>query len=67
MSSAANHRKRSHRSEYRSRPYNQGARQAVVTPTLRRNAILQQIHRIRAARNIKKKESTYERERDQLG
>lgn len=67
MSSVANHRKRSHRSEYRARPYSSGARQAAITPTLRRNAILQQIHRIRAARNIKKKESTYERAADQLG
>ena len=36
MSTAANHRKRSHRSEFRSRPYRGGTRKISSTPTVRK-------------------------------
>ena len=49
MSSKANHIKRSHRSEYRARPYHTGTRQAIGTPTLHKNHFLQFIKMIRGA------------------
>lgn len=36
MSTAANHRKRSHRSEFRSRPYRGGTRSISFAPTVRK-------------------------------
>ena len=49
MSSKANHIKRSHRSEFRTRPYHTGSRQAIGTPTLHKNHFLQFIKMIRGA------------------
>ena len=49
MSSANNHRKRSHRSEFRARPYHTGARQAVGTPTVSKSGFMQFIKMIRRA------------------
>lgn len=49
MSSKANHSKRSHRSEYRTRPYHTGSRQAIGTPTLHKNHFAQFIKMIRGA------------------
>lgn len=49
MSSAINHRKRSHRSEFRARPYRGGTRMMVGTPTLHKNGFLQFISLIRRA------------------
>lgn len=52
MSSAANHRKRSHRSHYRTRAFT-GSRQSVITPTLSKSKIAQFISLIRRALRIK--------------
>ena len=52
MSSAANHRKRSHRSHYRSRAFT-GSRQSVITPTLSKSKMAQFISLIRRALRIK--------------
>ena len=49
MSSKANHRKRSHRSEFRARPYHEGSRQAIGTPTVQKSGFLQWIRMIRGA------------------
>lgn len=49
MSSVTNHRKRSHRSEFRTRPYHTGARMMVGTPTLHKNSFMQFIRMIRGA------------------
>ncbi len=46
MSTAANHRKRSHRSQYRARCFT-GSRRAVVTPTLSRPRLLDIIRKMR--------------------
>lgn len=46
MSSAANHRKRSHRSQFRTRCFT-GSRRAVVKPTLSRPKWLDLIRKIR--------------------
>lgn len=46
MSTAANHRKRSHRSQYRARCFT-GSRRAVVTPTLSRPKLLDIIRKMR--------------------
>lgn len=49
MSSKANHIKRSHRSEFRARPYHTGSRQAIGTPTVSKRSFLQFIKLIRGA------------------
>ena len=49
MSSKSNHIKRSHRSEFRARPYHTGSRQAIGAPTLHKNHFLQFIKMIRGA------------------
>lgn len=49
MSSAANHRKRSHRSEFRTRPYQGNSRQMVCTPTVNKRSFMQFIRLIRGA------------------
>lgn len=49
MSSAANHRKRSHRSEFRTRPYQGNSRRMVGTPTVNKRSIMQFIKMIRGA------------------
>lgn len=49
MSSAANHRKRSHRSEFRARPYQSTSRQMVGTPTMHKGSFWQLIKKIRGA------------------
>jgi hypothetical protein len=55
MSTAANHRKRSHRSEYLTRCYN-GSRRSVVKPTVNRRSLLDFIRQIRRERNRSKQE-----------
>lgn len=50
MSSAINHRKRSHRSEFRARPYHTGSRQAIGTPTVSKRSFMQFIKMIRGAK-----------------
>lgn len=57
MSSAINHRKRSHRSEFRARPFNPGAREAVITPTLHKNHFAQFIRQIRQAGKARRREA----------
>lgn len=55
MSSAANHRARSHRSEYRARPFHTGARRAIgaVTPKKRGHFnLIDMIRRHISARRI---------------
>ena len=49
MSSKSNHIKRSHRSEYRARPYHTGARQAIGAPTVSKRSFMQFIKMIRGA------------------
>jgi hypothetical protein len=49
MSSKANHIKRSHRSEFRERPYHTGLRQAIGTPTVSKRSFMQFIKMIRGA------------------
>lgn len=46
MSTAANHRKRSHRSQYRSRAWS-GGRRSVITPTVSKSRFMQFIKLIR--------------------
>lgn len=46
MSTAANHRKRSHRSQYRSRAWS-GGRRSVITPTVSQSAFMQLVKLIR--------------------
>lgn len=53
MSTKANHRKRSHRSEYRKRGYT-GSRMAPITPTLHKQHIMDLIHMIRMDRARRK-------------
>lgn len=48
MSTAANHRKRSHRSHFRSRAWS-GGRRSVIKPTLSKGKFAQFISRIRSA------------------
>lgn len=49
MSSKANHIKRSHRSEFRARPYHTGSRQAIGAPTVSKRSFMQFIKMIRGA------------------
>lgn len=49
MSSKAKHIKRSHRSEYRARPYHTGSRQAIGAPTVNKRSFMQFIKMIRGA------------------
>lgn len=49
MSTAANHRKRSHRSEYRARPYRGGTRTISMQPTVRKRSNFGLIRLIRQA------------------
>lgn len=46
MSTAANHRKRSHRSQYRSRAWS-GGRRSVITPTVSKSVFMQLVKLIR--------------------
>lgn len=48
MSTAKNHAKRSHRSNYRARMFN-GSRKSVVRPTVKKSAFIQFIKMIRNA------------------
>lgn len=48
MSTARNHAKRSHRSNYRARMYN-GSRKSVIKPTVSKNAFMRFIGAIRNA------------------
>lgn len=59
MSSAANHRARSHRSEFRKGPYRASSRMSIGTPTLHGSHYRQLITMIRRAR---RKERDGERE-----
>lgn len=56
MSTAANHRKRSHRSEYRARAFN-GSRRSVIKPTVKKGFFMQMINRIAKFLSKKKGES----------
>ena len=56
MSTAANHRKRSHRSHYRTRGFN-GGRRSVIKPSLNKNASMKLINRIAKFLSKKKGES----------
>jgi hypothetical protein len=56
MSTATNHRKRSHRSEYLTRCYN-GSRRSVVKPSVTRHSLMDWIRQIRRARNRSKQEA----------
>lgn len=49
MSTARNHAKRSHRSEFRARPYHEGARQTRGGVTARRRGVLDIIRRMMRA------------------
>ena len=51
MSSAQNHRIRSHKSEWRKGAYGNTARRSVGTPTLHKNSFMQFISMIRKARS----------------
>lgn len=55
MSTATNHRKRSHRSHYRTRMFN-GSRKSVIKPTIGRTGIMGLIRKIRRAKSEKKGE-----------
>lgn len=46
MSTAANHRKRSHRSQYRSRAWS-GSRRSVIKPTVSKSVFMQLVKLIR--------------------
>lgn len=58
MSTAKNHAKRSHRSNYRARMFN-GSKKSVVRPTVRKSAFMRFISMIRKAitnkRTVEKK------------
>lgn len=56
MSTAANHRKRSHRGHYRTRGFN-GGRKSVITPTVNKNIFAQFIRVIAKFLSKKKGES----------
>lgn len=56
MSTAANHRKRSHKSHFRTRGFN-GSRRSVIKPTASKNAFMQWINRIAKFLSKKKGEN----------
>lgn len=59
MSTAKNHAKRSHRNEFRNRPYH-GGRKSRIKPTVRKTGFLNWIKMIRnAKRNEKELENDY--------
>lgn len=46
MSTAANHRKRSHKSHYRSKAFSGSGKRSVITPTIGKSATMQIIGKI---------------------
>ncbi len=57
MSSAQNHRARSHRSEFRKGPYRASSRMSIGTPTLHKNHFAQFIRQIRQAGKARRREA----------